>query len=205
MRDIIVTAVLTSILTVAGSYFVMQKQLTAEQDYWLSRQHLERAESRVNKQMELLESFNDIFLNLDLQTNNVLMQAAKLKAEIHLCKHALLIGAKEYKCKASTDEYFPHRNRYLQQVHKLSVLMQMLPLYFSDDVVSYVDTVNQLVSDNHSRLEKIMAQESATDTGQYFQHNMDTPEEYMNVRKQIISAMIKEIQTQEKQLYVLNN
>ncbi|CAH6902230.1 conserved hypothetical protein [Vibrio chagasii] len=202
MRDIIVTAVLTSVLTIAGSYFVMKTQLTAEQDYWLNRQKLERAELKVNKQIEMLESFNDLVLNFDLQTNNVLMNAAKFKAELHLCKQAALIDAKEFECKASTEIYAPHRNQYLQQAYKLSVLMQMLPLYFSDEVVSHVGAVNKLIADNHRRLEEIMMLESVSDSSQYFQYNMDTPEGYMKVREQVISAMLKEIHALEKQLYV---
>ncbi|WP_239826603.1 hypothetical protein [Vibrio tubiashii] len=42
----------------------MSSQLTAEQDYWLNRQTQELAEKKLNKQVELLESFNDIYLNL---------------------------------------------------------------------------------------------------------------------------------------------
>ncbi|MCG9583684.1 hypothetical protein L1D09_19290 [Vibrio tubiashii] len=64
MKEIIFTAILSALLTVAGSYYLMSSQLTAEQDYWLNRQTQELAEKKLNKQVELLESFNDIYLNL---------------------------------------------------------------------------------------------------------------------------------------------
>jgi hypothetical protein len=76
MKEIIITAVITSFLTIVSSYFLMSSQFTAEQEYWLNRQNHERLEITLDKKIKLLESFNEDFLKLDVLTSKMKMTSS---------------------------------------------------------------------------------------------------------------------------------
>ncbi|KGR32555.1 hypothetical protein OA39_05109 [Vibrio campbellii] len=206
MKEIIFTAILSALLTVSGSYYLMNSQLTAEQDYWLNRQTQELAEKKLNKQVELLESFNEIYLNLQLQSMKAMMGAAKFKADLHICYQAMELNYSEYKCDTKVEERLKEKQRYQQQVYKLSVLMQMFPLYFSDEVTSKVPVIHTALVKNNEKLEELSAYEVKgkyldTEATVYFEREMETSPDFEKARTEVIDAMLREIQNAEKSLY----
>lgn len=206
MKEIIFTAILSALLTVGGSYYLMSTQLTAEQDYWLNRQTQELAEKKLNKQVELLESFNDIYLNLKLQSMQAMMGAAKFKADLHICYQAAELNYSEYKCDTKVEEHLKEKLRYQQQVYKLSVLMQMLPLYFSDEVTNKVPVIHAAVVKNNEKLDALTTYEVKgkyidTEATVYFERDMETSADFENARTEVIDVMLREIQDTEKSLY----
>ena len=52
---IVATAVLTAILTLVSSWFLLYKQLGKEQEYWTKRSNIERLQNLSNSQIKLFE------------------------------------------------------------------------------------------------------------------------------------------------------
>ncbi|MGR2823801.1 hypothetical protein ABMX69_21815 [Vibrio vulnificus] len=206
MKEIIFTAILSALLTVAGSYYLMSSQLTAEQDYWLNRQTQELAEKKLNKQVELLESFNDIYLNLQLQSLKAMTGTAKFKADLHLCYQEMERKSSEYKCDTKVEELLKEKQLYQQQIYKLSVLMQMFPLYFSGEVTNKVPVIQAALEKNNERLFELSTYEVKgkyldTEATVYFEREMEISPDFEKARTEVIDAMLREIQNAEKSLY----
>ncbi|EJE8549670.1 hypothetical protein M5238_004451 [Vibrio vulnificus] len=199
MKEVIFTAVLSALLTVSGSYFVMKSQLTAEQDYWLSRQKYEREQQLLDRQIQLLETFNSKFLKLDLLTSKLKMKTSSFQAELHLCYQAVASKSDSFKCKADGNVVLNASYEYRQAMHELSVTLQMLPVYFSNNVTSLVPELNTIIEDNYSAvdasLEKFDSERLERPMSEYFQRDMNSTTEFRSIREKLISAMLLDIQS----------
>ncbi|ELV8631647.1 hypothetical protein QNE64_004323 [Vibrio vulnificus] len=198
MKEVIFTAVLSAMLTVSGSYFVMKSQLTAEQDYWLSRQKFERKQELLEKQIDMLETFNSKFLKLDLLTSKLKMKTSSFQAELHLCYEAVVSKSDSFKCKADGTVVLNASYEYRQAMHELSVTLQMLPVYFSNNVTSLIPELNTIIEDNYTAvdtsLEKFDDEKLGRPMSDYFQRDMNSTTEFRLVREKLISAMLQDIQ-----------
>ncbi|MEZ9167820.1 hypothetical protein OAE_09860 [Vibrio cyclitrophicus 1F289] len=201
MKEIIVTAVLSAMLTVSGSYFVMKSQLTAEQDYWLKRQNYEQSQQVLNKKIELLESFNDKFLKLDLLTSQMKLESSSFQAELHICHEAIILKSENYECKAKVEKFLSVSYAYRQQMYDLSVILQMLPIYYPTKVTSLIEPLNKVIEDNYHSVDKSLEKFDSTKLSRpmadYFKRDMRSTKEFQEYRGLLIEAMLTNIQQKQ--------
>lgn len=204
MKEIIFTAVLSSLLTVSGSFFLMKSQLTSEQDYWLDRQKHDREAKALDNKVKLLESFNDSFLKLNVLTTKTKIALSTFQANLHICEEAIKLEAKDFKCEAKAEDYLKLIFEYREQSHKLSVVLQMLPIYFGEEVSSLIVPLNDLINSNyqkitHSQTEDKNKQE--LELSDYYKREFSSIPGFMDARNNLIKAMLNDISNTKSKLF----
>lgn len=205
MKEIIITAILSAILTVTGSYFIMKSQLTAEQNYWLERQAHERLSKALDSKVKLLESFNNEFLKLDALTSKMKLVSSNLQAEFHVCYEAIKLNAKDFNCKANSNDYLNVSYKYREQTYKLSVTLQMLPIYYGENVSSLITPLNKIIQQNfdniNNTLEKVDKNNLDREVSVYFERDMNSTPEFQKARGILIQAMLDDISNSKSNLF----
>lgn len=133
LKTIILTAIITTILTVLTQYFLQKNQLANEQDYWKKRFNIENANNINNLRIKYIEEISSSIYQLEIQVK-----------EIKILKDIV-----EY---SKSDEDYKKLNKLLVQYHKdlyaLASKMEMASLYFDEDVKSELDKLGKAVTKN---------------------------------------------------------
>lgn len=75
--DIILIAIITSILTAGSSFFLTKNELSEEQKYWKERLKKERLINIQDRQIAILEDVNSRVLELEVLAREIKITAAE--------------------------------------------------------------------------------------------------------------------------------
>ena len=196
---IALTAVITSLLTLSTSYFIMSSQLSKEQDYWKSRKRIEGLQALSDRQIKLFEDINSQILLIEVLSKDFKLESAKFKANIELYK-----TSKNFKNKVDESSLENKAVEYHKQINLLGSKLQMATLFFGKEVDSLIIPLNQALELNYNNnlilndSNKIQGLESTLD---YFKHDFNTISLVSDNRLKFLGAMIKDINSVTTYLY----
>jgi hypothetical protein len=125
LLKIILTAVITTILTLCSSYFLLTRQFEKEQQYWVKRTKTERLQNLLDRQTQLFEEINSGILRSEVMAKDLKLYAVeftvRLKGEQQLQEMVNLASSKEIEEKQVA---------YQNQLNELASKIQMAELYF---------------------------------------------------------------------------
>ena len=199
-KEIIITAVLTSALTLGCSYFIMKSQLTEEQKYWLERFRTERAQIILNKKVQLLEQLNEGILESEVLAKELKLSFSSFHARMELSRVDPDCNLDDIHLEKKIVDYHKH-------ISRLAAKFQMVPVYFPNNVANLVEPLNRAIELNYKDNEKTLIQFSTSDpkqTEDYFKRNFDTVRELTEARKILIKKMLEDINTFASEIYAPN-
>lgn len=133
LKTIILTAIITTILTVITQYFLQRNQLANEQDYWKKRFNIENANNVNNLRIKYIEEISSSIYQLEIQVK-----------EIKILKDIVEVS--------KSDDDYKELNKLLMQYHKelyaLASKMEIASLYFDEDVKSELDKLGKAITKN---------------------------------------------------------
>ena len=199
-KDILITAVLTSALTLGSSYFIMKSQLSEEQKYWSERFRTERAQDILNKKVSLLEELNAGILESEVLAKEIKLSFSSFNALIELCRV-------DPKCDINSVELNKKVVTYHKHINRLAAKFQMVPVYFPNDIGLMVEPLSRALESNYEANAKTLIEFSVTDpkqTKDYFERDFSTVGELTEIRLKLIKKMMDDINTYAGNIYTHN-
>jgi len=150
LKEIIITAFLTSLFTLTTSYFLIFNQLDMEHEYWQKRSQSERLTNLLDRRINLMASVNENILlyeilaenfkfhSIDFITNLKMIEQEKPSNELlkDLYSRRVIFQKK-------SDEIKKH-------VYILSSQLQMVETYFGNDVDELIQPLSDAIEKNYS-------------------------------------------------------
>ncbi|HIJ80007.1 MAG: hypothetical protein OEY01_16055 [Desulfobulbaceae bacterium] len=198
--EIILTALLTSTLTLGCSYFIMKSQLSDEQKYWSERFRTERAQDILNKKVTLLEELNAGILESEILAKEIKLSFSSFNALLETCRVDPECDLNSVQLDKKVVDYHKHINR-------LAAKFQMVPLYFSNDIALMVEPLSRAIESNYEANTKTLIEFSITDpkqTKDYFERDFNTVGELTKIRLILIKKMLDDINTYAGSIYTPN-
>nr|WP_320015681.1 hypothetical protein [uncultured Desulfobacter sp.] len=199
-KDILITAVLTSVLTLGCSYFIMKSQLSEEQKYWSERFRTERAQDILNKKVTLLEELNSGILESEVLAKEIKLSFSSFNALMELCRV-------DPKCDINNVEFNKKVVNYHKYINRLAAKFQMVPVYFPNDIALIVEPLSRAIELNYEANAKTLIDFSITDpkkTKDYFERDFNTVGELTKIRLKLIKKMLDDINTYAGTIYTHN-
>ncbi|MFV9552556.1 hypothetical protein [Algibacter sp. PT7-4] len=191
LKLILLTAIITSFLTIIGSYFLMYNQLSYEQQYWKERTKTERLIDLVDKQTELMNEVNEGILINETLVKNFKLLSAEYMANISLRYNGGKGGTE------STNQNFKDKSLELhKQINSLAAKIQESELYFQPKVDSLLNPLNEALNENYQAnlvLSSEIDYKDINSITKYFDRDFETVKTLTEKRFEIIQAMRDEI------------
>lgn len=184
-KDILITALLTSILSVSGSYWLMSKQLEAEQDYWIKREKVERVEKTYEKQVSVMEKVNLGILTVSDSLREANVFSAAFNAQVEMCK-----AYPKSKCDLDAEKTTIKYSEYFKEVNKLYTQLQMADWYFGDDVRESIKLLDVALKKNY-QLDR--TPDTINDPTDYFKVDFNAITELEEQRAELLNLMRRDI------------
>ncbi|EIJ0985503.1 TPA: hypothetical protein I7701_22990 [Vibrio vulnificus] len=190
VKDILITAMITSVLSVSGSYWLMSKQLEAEQDYWIKREKIERVEKIYEKQVSIMEKVNLGILSVSELLRNANISSAAFNAQVELCK-----TYPESKCDLNAEKINIKYSEYFKEENHLYTQLQMADWYFGNEVRESIKLLDSALKKNyqHERTPEVINE--ATD---YFKVDFNSISELEDQRAELLNSMRKDMSENAK-------
>lgn len=196
---IFLTALITSILTLVSSYFLMFSQLEKEQEYWITRMKTERLQEMLDRQIKLYEEINNGVLSIEVLAKDFKISATDFIANVEM--------AVEFQ-----DENIIKMNAFLtskalgyhKQINSLASKLQMAEFYFGQEVDTLIKPLSDALERNYNTNLIIGDSENTKDLDsviEYFKRDFNTIEELTEKRLEILKAMRNEMDLISKYLY----
>ncbi|TDQ33390.1 hypothetical protein [Zeaxanthinibacter enoshimensis] len=199
LKIIILTAIITSILTVLGSYFLMYSQLSYEQDYWKERIKTEKLIELVDKQTILMNEINEGIL-----TNQTLVKHYKLLSAKYMSKLSLSYN----RGKGLTEDFQQNFENKSLELHKqimtLASKIQESELYFQGEVDSLLNPLSEALNKNYQTnlfTGSDIHNQDINSIEMYFDRDFETLKVLKEKRMELIKAMRDEIGENSKFIY----
>jgi hypothetical protein len=201
LLEIVLTALITSLLTFIGSYFVMSSQLSKEQEYWSDRMKKERIQDLMNRQLNLFEEVNSDILLSEVMVKDYKIELAKFYSLYELAKYSPKI-AKE----VNANDVYNKGVEYHKHLNKLGAKLQMVALYFNEKVNSLIVPLSKALEDNYrnNALRDSSSQNQIGISKDYFNRDFETIKELSDNRINLIKAMRDNILELSNKLYNTN-
>ncbi|AKU54695.1 hypothetical protein CGH43_24475 [Vibrio parahaemolyticus] len=195
IKDILITAVITSLLSVSGSYWLVSKQLEAEQGYWIKREKIERIEKTYEKQVSIMENVNYGILTVSELLRNANISSAAFNAQIEMCK----IYPKS-KCDLDAERTNIKYSEYFKEANRLNTQLQIAEWYFGNEVRESIKLLDSALKRNyqHKRTPEII-----NEPMDYFKVDFNSISEIEEQRAELINLMRKDISESAKFLIEL--
>ena len=195
---IFLTALITSILTLGSSYFLMFSQLEKEQEYWITRLKTERLQVLLDREIKLFEDINTSILIIEVLAKDFKISAIKFRADIEM--------AKEFQDRdINNNDYLANKAiEYHKHINNLTSKLQMAEFYFGHEVDSLINPLSKTLGINYNT--NLILRDSVEINGlesvfEYFKRDFETVEELTENRLKILKAMRKEMDLVANYLY----
>lgn len=183
---IILTSIITAMLTLLASYFIMSKQLSKEHNYWISRTKTERNIQLMEKRISLIQKLNNNILSIELLAKTSKLYAAKFQSDILLNKNVNdeleILNTKNIK--------------YHNEINKLIGNLQLSEIYFSSEVDVLINPLIVSIEKNSSHNQIFRDTINKNDINElikYFQRDFSSIPELTNKKMEFIKAMRDDI------------
>jgi len=196
---IVLTSIVTALLTLTSSYFLMFSQLEEEQKYWKTRTRVERIQELIDKQTELFESLNSKIL-----LNEALAKDFKVYSASYMTKLAFANKYDSELDKEMTQQLHIKALEYHKEINELGSKIQICELYFGSEVDSLLNPLSIALIENYNRnliLGDSIELENQPGVASYFESDFETIKELTDNRISILKAMRAEIDSNNKVLY----
>jgi hypothetical protein len=205
LKEIVITALLTAVLTLTSSYFLIFSQLDMEHDYWKKRTQSERLTSLLDRRIEVMEGINkDILIfeilaenfkmySIDFITNTKLLELEK-KATREMIKDG---GIERRAFQKKSEEITKH-------IYILASKLQMAEMYFDNNVDELIRPLSAAIEKNYSHnlaLSSTIDQLDADSLEKLLKKDRKSIEVLKIQRLKIIKAMRIEIDSITKLLF----
>lgn len=197
--EIIITAIITSMLTLVCSYVMMKKQLSEEQNYWSQRFRTERAQDILNKKISLFQDINSDILESEVLAKETKLALSSLYAEIESCKNG--IGDCDYKkieIEKKVSDYHKHINR-------IAAKIQMISVYYPHNIELIVEPLSLAIQENYQSHLMELTKKPKTESHKvedYFQGSFDTINKLTEIRLKLLREMLNDINSYAKDIYI---
>ncbi len=200
LKIIILTAIITSILTVFGSYFLMYSQLSYEQDYWKERIKTEKLIELVDKQIIIMNEINEGVL-----TNEALVKHFKLISAKYMSDLSLSYNGGNGLTEDSKQNFENKSLELHKQIVTLASKIQESEFYFEEEVDSLLDPLLDALNKNYQTNLVIGSADidvkDINSIKKYFDRDFETIKVLKEKRMELIKAMRDEISENSKLIY----
>lgn len=175
IKEIILTAVITGIVTSLFQFWLMNESFSKERELWKDQYKTEFIDNHNQQKMKYLEEINESLLQLEIKAKEIKLLAAGLKA-IPIEKDAEKL------------------NDLMVQYHKdlfiLSSKAQMATYYFGPEVDNVIPELSAALTKNYNN--NLIFIEGTPDLPE-FNLDFETIEELTNTRIKLLNAMYEDI------------
>lgn len=188
---IIITAVVTSVLTLLSSWFILFKQQNNEQKYWLMRSRNERLQKLSDQQIKLFEETNNDILTAELMSKDLKLSTIEFTAKLYGSK-----SIRESKELISGNQLKEKAIAYNKLTNKLGSDFQMCAIYFGSAVNKPIKEVSEAIAknyNNNSILGEPVEKQSLSSVLNYFTKDMGTIELLEKNRICLLDSMQRQI------------
>jgi len=189
LLEIFVTALITSILSLGGSYLLTKNQLSEEHKYWEKRTYLEHIDKLIEKKTKLYEEINRQILSLEVTAKDYKLLYAELSLTMHLCKTTPTT------CEDLTEvnkKIFQKKSEFQQDLNILVSKLQSLSFLFGHKVESLATPLLEAISLNSVAKDE-PSDLNTTEYENFYNKNFETIQEVKNAREKLLNAMSDEI------------
>lgn len=184
---IILTAIVTSALTLASSYFLLVKQYKTEEEYWSKRSRTERLQNLLNNQIKLFEEINSGILSTEVMAKELKLDAVEFTAMIKI-----LQTDKETGNLITGKEFQEKQVAYHNKINELGAKLQMAELYFGNGIDTIIKDLGSSLEANYKHnliFKDSLSTENLNSVLEYFKRDFETIEVLEKNRLKIIKAM----------------
>lgn len=199
LKIIILTAIITSVLTVFGSYFLMYSQLSYEQNYWKERIKTEKLIELVDKQTIIMNEINEGIL-----TNEALVKHFKILSAKYMSDLSLSYNGGNSLTEGSQQNFENKSLELHKQIMTLASKIQESELYFQEEVDSLLNPLSDALYKNYQANLVIGSDIDYKDINsikKYFDWDFETIKVLKEKRMELIKAMRDEIGENSKLIY----
>jgi hypothetical protein len=196
---IISTSIVTALLTLVSSYYLMFSQLKEEQNYWITRTHVERVQELLDRRIKLFEELNSKIL-----LNEVLSKDFKVFSAVYMANLELKMNYGGKLDNNMSTKFDVKALELHKGINELGAKIQMCELYFGAEVDSLLNPLSKAIGENYSRnlvLGDSIKLSDKTSVASYFDKDFETIKELTENRLSILKAMRAEIDTVNKTLF----
>ena len=191
LLQIFLTALITSIFTLASSYFLMFSQLEKEQEYWMNRMRTERYQELMDRQINLLEEINSGLLQSEILVKDYKLESASFMSNLEFIKQNPGV-----KLDSDVEALAKKAFEYHLHLYKLASKLQMAELYFSNKVDSLIAPLGKALEENYNNelaLKDSLAFSWEDPIKYFFNRDFETVQQLADVRIKLITAMREDI------------
>lgn len=188
---VVITAVVTSALTLLSSWFLLFKQQNNEQEYWVKRSRIERLQKLADCQIKLFEDINNDILTSELMSKDLKLSTIEFTAKLYGSK-----SIRESKELISGNQLKEKAVAYNKQINKLGSNLQMCAIYFGSVVDKPIKEVSDALGKNYrnnSILSEPIEKQNFSSVLEYFKKDLGTIPVLEKNRLALLDSMQRQI------------
>jgi hypothetical protein len=185
------TAILTAILTLVSSWFLLYRQLSKEQEYWTKRAKIERLQNLSATQIKLFEEINKMILDCELLAKEVKLDqvefATRLTGPKSIRESKDLITGKQLQEKIIG---------YHHRLYELGSKLQMAGIYFGNAVDKPIKELGKALEKNYmnnSIMNVPIEKQTLVDVLEYYKKDFGPMEILEKNRTVLLDSMSRQI------------
>jgi len=199
-KEILLTAILTSLFTTISSFLIVKSEKATEQTYWQKRTEFETLKEYKDRQVETFNEFNSKLLRIEATARDLKLRSAKIKSTFDLMK----LGGENNDVEFQS--FMDKSSDFSLALNEFSALAQYSAFYFGEGVDTLLNPLLNEVQGNfffYLSDDKIVS--NIDSIAQNFEKDFNSTKGLTNRRKQVIEAMLIDIQESVVELDELND
>lgn len=195
LREIVLTAVITGVLTTVFSFLLMKSQLSEEHKYWEKRLKKERLVEMLDRQVVLYEEINKGILKAEIDVRQLKILASEFNVNMSMTKQYIK------KPENINDDFKKNMIEYHKFIYAFSSKIQMIPIYFTERVDTLIKPMIKALEDNYNHTLKIGETVAIDSISEYLNKDYETIKSLTDYRLKLITAMNEDMVKTSKTLY----